>query len=65
MPKDLKGEFEKMRKLISLNLFNQITTLADTVWRYKYNQTHMYNIIQIGLYKKENDTFEVSEFVEK
>lgn len=64
LPKDLKNEFENMRKLINLNLYNQITTLSDTVWRYKHNETHRYRTIQLGLYKKENDTFEVHEFAE-
>lgn len=64
LPKELKGEFENMKKLINLNLSNQITTLSDTVWRYKHNETHKYRTIQLGLYKKNNDTFEVYEFDE-
>ena len=64
LPKEITDEFEKMKKLIHLNLYNQITTLSDTVWRYKFNETHRYNTVQLGLYQKENDTFEVQEFVE-
>ncbi len=64
LPKNITNEFENMKKLINLNLLNQITTLADTNWRYKHNETHRYNLIQLGLYKKENSTFEVYEFSE-
>ena len=64
LPKNIKDEFENLRKLINLNLYNQITTLSDTVWRYKHNETHRYKTIQLGLYKKDNDTFEVHEFAE-
>ena len=64
LPKNLNNEFENMTKLISLKLYNQITTLADTTWRYRYNETHRYKTSQIGLYKKDNSTFEVHEFLE-
>lgn len=63
LPKNIKDEFENMKKLINLNLLNQITTLSDTAWRYQHNETHRYRTIQLGLYKKENSTFEVHEFV--
>lgn len=64
LPRNLKDEFEKMRKLIGLKLFNKITTLADTAWRYKYNETQKYNTVQLGLYRKEKEAFEVLEFAE-
>lgn len=64
LPKVIKDEFEKMKKLIDLSIHNQITTLADTAWRYKFNETHKYNITQLGVYQKDNDTFEVHEFTE-
>ena len=64
LPKNLTNEFDNMKKLIDLHLLNQITTLSDTVWRYKHNETHRYGLNQIGLYKKENSTFEAHEFIE-
>ena len=62
LPKNLTDEFDKMDRLIKINIKNKITTLADTVWRYDFNQNQKYNLTQLGLYQKDNDTFEVYEF---
>lgn len=64
LPKELNNEFENMKKLIKLNLVNKITSLSDTIWRYKSNETQKYKTVQLGLYKKDNSTFEVHEFTE-
>ena len=64
LPKSITNEFENMKKLINLKLYNKVTTLSDTVWRYKFNKSHRYEAIQIGLYQSGNDSFEAHEFVE-
>ena len=64
LPKVIKNEFENMKKLIGLNIMNKISTLSDTVWRYKFNNTHRYKTAQLGIYQKENQTFEAHEFLE-
>ena len=57
--------FENIRKMASLNNYNKITTMADTVFRYDYNQGQTYDISQLGVYQKEGATFELYEFVKK
>lgn len=57
-------EIEQLKKLISLNIANKITTLPDTVWRYKANVSHRYGTTQLGLFQKDSGTFEVHEFCE-
>lgn len=64
LPKNIKKEYDNMKKLINLNLYNKITTLADTVWRYKFNQTQKFETNQLGLYQKDKDSFEAHEFTE-
>ena len=49
--------------LIELKTLNKITTMADTVYRYKYNSVCRYETTQVGLYQKEDINFEVYEFI--
>ena len=41
---------------------NKITTLANTVYRYNFNENQRYETSQVGLFQKGNDCFEVHEF---
>lgn len=54
----------QLKKLIELNFVNKITTLSDTVWRYKFNKTHRYSTSQLGVFQKDGITFEVHQFDE-
>lgn len=54
---------EQLKRLIKLNILNKITTLSETVYRYSFNKNQQYETIQLGLFQKEKDTFEVHEFI--
>ena len=58
-------EREQMKTLISLETVNKITTLADTAYRYGFNDICKYETIQVGLYQKTDRTCEVHEFIRK
>lgn len=57
-------EMEQLKELINLKFLNKITTLSDTVWRYKFNSSHRFSTSQLGLFQKGNGTFEVHQFEE-
>lgn len=57
-------EMEQLSQLINLKMVNKITTLSDTVWRYKFNKSHRYSTVQLGLFQHGKDTFEVHQFEE-
>lgn len=54
-----------LKKLIELNLLNKIAMFSNTAYRYGFIEKPRYETIQIGLYQKEGDTFEIHEFVKK
>lgn len=59
------NETEQLKTLISLKMLNKITMLSDTAYRYGFNKECRYNTVQVGLFQKNNNTFEVHEFVKK
>lgn len=58
-------EIEQLKTLISLKFLNKIVMLSDTAYRYKFNINPLYDVVQIGLFQKNDNTFEVHEFVRK
>lgn len=63
--KDLFLETKQLKTLIKLKELNKIITLADTAYRYTFNEMNQYDVIQDGLFQKDGETFEVHEFVKK
>ena len=55
---------QQLQLLSSLGLINKIVTFADTAYRYKFNKDNKYEIVQIGLFQKNNKTLEAMEFTE-
>ena len=57
-------EFEKLQleTMIGLNIANKIITMADTVWRYKFNSKTKYETVLIGDFKSAGKNFEIHEF---
>ena len=53
---------DELDTLIGLKIMNKITTLANTVYRYSFNENQRYETSQIGLFQKGNNCFEVHEF---
>ena len=53
-----------LKKLADLKHFGKITMLAETVYRYKFNETHRYQTSIIGVFQSEDKTIEVHEFKE-
>lgn len=62
--KNAAKEMEQLKELISLDFVNKITTLSDTVWRYKFNSSHRYSTSQLGVFQYGDGSFEVHEFEE-
>lgn len=58
------GDMEQLAKLSTLNHFGMISMAADTAYRYKYNETHRYQTVQIGVFQNGDGTLEVHEFKE-
>lgn len=63
--KSPRKEIENIKQMISLKMFNKIVTMADTVYRYNFNTIQKYFLSQLGIFQKENDTFELFNFIEK
>lgn len=61
---NLNKEKEQLKKLIGLKFENKISMASDTAYRYKFNAFHRYGVSQLGLFQKENDTFEAHQFIE-
>lgn len=61
---DINRETNQLNRLIGLKFTNKISTLADTVWRYRYNKFHRYGTTQLGLFQADKDTVEAHEFHE-
>ena len=61
---DISRETSQLKHLISLKFANKISTLADTVWRYRYNKFHRYGTSQLGIFQFDDRTFEAHEFHE-
>ena len=62
--KNAAKEMEQLKELISLDFVNKITTLSDTVWRYKFNSSHRYSTSQLGIFQQGDGSFEVHQFEE-
>lgn len=60
---NVSKEKEQLKKLIELKMLNKISTMSDTVFRYEFNPIKHYKTVQLGLFQKGNDTFEVHEFI--
>lgn len=58
-------ERKHLESLIALETLNKITTLADTVYRYNFNDFCNYGTSQLGIYQKNDGTIELHEFVRK
>ena len=58
-------ERKQMEALISLEFTNKIATLADTIYRYSFNDLCNYDTSQLGVYQKDGSTIEVHEFLIK
>ena len=56
-------ETKQIESLINLKMLNKIIMMADTAYRYGFNDICKFKTLQVGLYQKNNDTFEVHEFV--
>lgn len=65
--KDEESQVEnrELKHLISLEMLNKIITLANTAYRYGFNDVCKYEFVQQGVYQSDNKTFEVQEFVQK
>lgn len=57
-------DLEQLKKLASLNHFGLVTMAADTAYRYRYNETHRYQTVQVGVFQNGERTLEVHEFKE-
>lgn len=60
-----RQESSQLKTLIGLKNINKITTLADTAYRYNFNDICRYETSQLGVFQKENGTFEVHQFIVK
>ena len=60
-----RNENAQLKTLIGLKNVNKITTMADTVYRYSFNQLNNYEVSQMGVFQKEGGTYEVHQFVPK
>ena len=63
--KNPQKEIENMKRMIELKVLNKIVTMADTVYRYDFNVVQKYSLSQLGIFQKDNDTFELFNFIEK
>lgn len=61
---DIAKEKEQLNFLISLRFLNRVVTLADTAYRYGFNDFCKYKLIQSGVYQKGDTTIEVHEFIQ-
>ncbi len=57
-------QIKQLNKLIKLQNYGKITIAADTAYRYKFNETHRYQISTVGIFQLDDSTFEVHEFKE-
>ena len=62
---DNRKEMEQLKTLIELKSLNKITSLADTAFRYQYNEVCNYEAIQAGLFQHNGKSIELHEFVKK
>lgn len=56
---------KQMKSLIDLRTLNKITSLADTAFRYSFNDVCRYNVNIAGYFQHDKDTFELHEYVKK
>ena len=62
---DLKKEISQLKTLIKLKSLNKITTMADTAYRYDFNELQTYITSQLGVFQKDNASFELFQFIRK
>ena len=62
---DSKKEISQINTLISLKFINKITSLADTAYRYDFNNICRYKTSQLGNFQKGEGSFELFHFVSK
>lgn len=60
---DIPNELKQMETLKSLKILNKIVSFADTAYRYSFNNEKGYTVSQLGLFQKEDSTFEVHEYI--
>lgn len=58
-------EKEKLKFLAKLKIYNKIITLADTTYRYNFNENCTYESSQLGVYQKDDVSYTVCQFVKK
>lgn len=63
MGENISKELKQMETLKSLKILNKIVSFADTAYRYSFNRDKGYTVSQLGLFQKEETTFEVHEYV--
>ena len=56
-------ENEQLLKMKDLKILNKIVSFADTSYRYSFNKEKSYNISMIGVFQKDNQTFELYEYI--
>ena len=62
---DLEKEQNQLEKLKELRILNKVVSFADTVYRYNFNNEKGYGTTMVGLFQKEEASFEVHEFVKR
>ena len=60
---NIQKELKQMEVLKSLKILNKIVSFADTAYRYSFNRDKGYKVSQLGLFQKEDSTFEVHEYI--
>lgn len=60
----IENDLDKIKKLADLENFGKIIMSADTVLRYKNNKAHRFGTSCVGVYQKDEGTFEIHEFQE-
>ncbi len=60
----IENDLDKIKKLADLENFGKIIMSSDTVLRYKHNKAHRFGTSCVGVYQKDEGTFEIHEFQE-
>ena len=60
---NLTKEVEQLKTLINLKFLNRVIMMADTAYRYGFNEIKNYQTSNLGLFQKGTGSFEVHEFI--
>ena len=61
---DKESDEKSLKHLISFELYNKITLLSETAYRYNFNKKHKYKLCQMGIYQRDNGSIEALCFEE-